>query len=159
MDIVDAQVYIWSGGKPANPNHRQVPAFMKDELLEEMAGAGVDAALIHPPTSWDPNANELAVEAATTSGGSRRRGPTRPPGQTCPRCWRLPTIPKWRSRPRGRRATPVNPIRSQRTRPPQGRDGQHSKVPGYTPVHESPDLDCFDSAPASRSRRTTWQDG
>ena len=29
-----------------------------------MDEAGVDAALIHPPTSWDPNANELAVEAA-----------------------------------------------------------------------------------------------
>jgi hypothetical protein len=26
--------------------------------------AGVDAALIHPPTSWDPDANALAVEAA-----------------------------------------------------------------------------------------------
>ena len=64
MDIVDAQVHIWSGGKPANPHHRQVSAFTKDELLKEMAEAGVDAALIHPPTSWDPNANELAVEAA-----------------------------------------------------------------------------------------------
>src|SRR6267378_6983285 len=64
MLIVDAQVHIWSGGKPANPNHRQVPAFTKDELLKEMNDAGVDAALIHPPTSWDPSANELAVEAA-----------------------------------------------------------------------------------------------
>ena len=62
--IVDAQVHIWSGGKPANPNHRQVASFTKDELLKEMAEAGVDAAIIHPPTSWDPNANELAVEAA-----------------------------------------------------------------------------------------------
>jgi predicted TIM-barrel fold metal-dependent hydrolase len=62
--IVDAQVHIWSGSKPANPNHRQVASFTKDELLKEMAEAGVDAAIIHPPTSWDPNANELAVEAA-----------------------------------------------------------------------------------------------
>src|SRR5438105_9690387 len=62
--IVDAQVHIWSGGKPGNPNHRQVASFTKDELLKEMAEAGVDAAIIHPPTSWDPNANELAVEAA-----------------------------------------------------------------------------------------------
>jgi predicted TIM-barrel fold metal-dependent hydrolase len=62
--IVDAQVHIWSGGKPANPNHRQVASFTKDELLKEMDEAGVDAAIIHPPTSWDPNANELAVEAA-----------------------------------------------------------------------------------------------
>ena len=32
MLIVDAQVHIWSGGKPANPNHRQVSAFSKDDL-------------------------------------------------------------------------------------------------------------------------------
>ena len=24
MLIVDAQVHIWAGGKPGNPNHRQV---------------------------------------------------------------------------------------------------------------------------------------
>src|SRR5881296_386481 len=64
MQIVDAQVHIWAGGKPSNPNHRQVPAFTNDELLKEMDAAGVDAAVIHPPTSWDPNANEQAIEAA-----------------------------------------------------------------------------------------------
>jgi predicted TIM-barrel fold metal-dependent hydrolase len=64
MLIVDAQVHIWSGGKPTNANHRQVAAFTKDELLKEMDAAGVHAALIHPPTSWDPSANDLAVEAA-----------------------------------------------------------------------------------------------
>jgi predicted TIM-barrel fold metal-dependent hydrolase len=64
MLIVDAQVHIWSSGKPTNPNHRQVPVFSKDDLLEEMDEAGVDAAIIHPPASWDPTSNELAVEAA-----------------------------------------------------------------------------------------------
>ncbi len=64
MLIVDAQVHIWSSGKPTNANHRQVPAFTKDDLLKEMDEAGVDAAVIHPPSSWDPNSNELAVEAA-----------------------------------------------------------------------------------------------
>src|SRR2546428_13795380 len=64
MLIVDAQVHIWSSGKPTNPNHRQVPVFSKDDLLKEMDAAGVDAAVIHPPASWDPHANELAVEAA-----------------------------------------------------------------------------------------------
>ena len=64
MLIVDAQVHIWSSGKPTNPNHRQVSAFTKDELLKEMDEAGVDAAVIHPPSSWDPTSNELAVEAA-----------------------------------------------------------------------------------------------
>jgi predicted TIM-barrel fold metal-dependent hydrolase len=60
---------IVSGGKPGNPNHRQVASFTKDELLKEMDAAGVDAAVIHPPTSWDPNANELAVEAARQHPG------------------------------------------------------------------------------------------
>ena len=64
MKIVDAQVHIWSGGKPGNLRHRQIPAFTKDDLLKEMAVAGVDAAVIHPPTSWDPNANALAIGAA-----------------------------------------------------------------------------------------------
>ena len=64
MLIVDAQVHIWANNKPTNPNHRQVATFSKDDLLKEMDEAGVDAALIHPPSSWDPNANELAVDAA-----------------------------------------------------------------------------------------------
>jgi predicted TIM-barrel fold metal-dependent hydrolase len=64
MLIVDAQVHIWSSGKPTNPNHRQVPVYSKDDALREMAEGGVDAAVIHPPASWDPHANELAVEAA-----------------------------------------------------------------------------------------------
>jgi hypothetical protein len=41
MLIVDAQVHIWSSGKPTNANHRQVPAFTKDELLKEMDGRAV----------------------------------------------------------------------------------------------------------------------
>jgi len=64
MLIVDAQVHIWSGGKPKNANHRQVEQFTADDLLKEMDEGGVNAALIHPPASWDPHSNELAVEAA-----------------------------------------------------------------------------------------------
>ena len=30
MLIVDAQVHIWSSGKPTNAAHRQVSAFTKD---------------------------------------------------------------------------------------------------------------------------------
>jgi predicted TIM-barrel fold metal-dependent hydrolase len=62
--LVDAQVHIWSAGKPLNPNHRQIERYTKDDLLQEMDAAGVDAALIHPPTPWDANANALAIEAA-----------------------------------------------------------------------------------------------
>ncbi len=64
MLIVDAQVHIWSSGPPTSPAHRQVTSFSKDELLKEMDEGGIDAALIHPPASWDPSSNELAVEAA-----------------------------------------------------------------------------------------------
>src|ERR671937_790315 len=63
MRIVDAQVHIWGAGPPTNPAHRQVSGFTADELLKEMDEAGVDAALIHPP-GWDPNSNDLALEAA-----------------------------------------------------------------------------------------------
>lgn len=63
MLIVDAQVHIWGTGLPTNPAHRQITSFSKDDLLKEMDEAGVDAAVIHPP-GWDPNSNELAVEAA-----------------------------------------------------------------------------------------------
>ena len=63
MRIVDAQVHIWSSGPPTNPNHRQVEVFSKDSLLKEMDEAAIDAAILHPP-GWDPNGNEVAVEAA-----------------------------------------------------------------------------------------------
>ena len=63
MLIVDAQVHIWANNKPTNPGHRQIDTFSKDDLLKEMDEAGVDAAVIHPP-GWDPNSNELAIEAA-----------------------------------------------------------------------------------------------
>mgnify|MGYP001157981397 CR=1 FL=1 len=63
MRIVDAQVHIWSSGTPSG-HHRKVPVFTAEELLAEMDAAGVDAAIIHPPVSWDPDSNELAVEAA-----------------------------------------------------------------------------------------------
>ncbi len=64
MLIVDAQVHIWSSGKPTNADHRQVAAFTEDDLLKEMDEAGVDAARDPSAGVWDPNSNELAVEAA-----------------------------------------------------------------------------------------------
>jgi predicted TIM-barrel fold metal-dependent hydrolase len=62
MRIVDAQVHIWSGGAPSGL-HRKVPSFTAEELLEEMDAAGVDAAVIHPPVSWDLHSNDLAIES------------------------------------------------------------------------------------------------
>jgi len=63
MHIVDAQVHIWANQKPIFAMHRPLSTFSKDDILEGMDEAGVDAALLTPP-SWDPSANELAVAAA-----------------------------------------------------------------------------------------------
>lgn len=63
MQIVDAQVHIWSSGTPSG-HHRQVSVYTAEALLTEMDAAGVDAAVIHPPMSWDPGANDMAIEAA-----------------------------------------------------------------------------------------------
>ena len=65
MKIIDAQVHIWSQTViPPGGGHRQVSRFTAEELLAEMDEAGVDGGLIHPPASWDPNANAVAIEAA-----------------------------------------------------------------------------------------------
>jgi predicted TIM-barrel fold metal-dependent hydrolase len=63
MKIVDAQVHIWSQTvMPPSGLHRKVGKFTAEDVLKEMDEAGVDAALIHPP-SWDPASNALAIEA------------------------------------------------------------------------------------------------
>ncbi len=64
MLIVDSQVHIWSTGLPTNRAHRQITSYSVDDLLKEMDEAGVDAAVIHPP-AWDPNSNQVAIDAAT----------------------------------------------------------------------------------------------
>ncbi len=63
MLIVDSQIHIWKNHLPGNPAHRQVLDYTQDDALREMDEAGVDAAVVHPP-GWDPQSNELAVEAA-----------------------------------------------------------------------------------------------
>src|ERR1700751_1063722 len=64
MKVIDAQVHIWSQTvvQPTGA-HRKVEKFTAEQLLSEMDEAGVDAALIHPPFSWDPNSGALAIEA------------------------------------------------------------------------------------------------
>jgi predicted TIM-barrel fold metal-dependent hydrolase len=61
MMIADAQIHLWTKGTPS-AHHRQTP-FLKDEALAMMDAAGVDRAIVHP-VMWDPDSNELAVEAA-----------------------------------------------------------------------------------------------
>jgi predicted TIM-barrel fold metal-dependent hydrolase len=70
MPIVDAQVHIWGADTPERPwppgnahrAHRSLP-FSKDDLLTEMAAAGVDRVIIVPP-SWEGDCNDLALDAA-----------------------------------------------------------------------------------------------
>lgn len=65
--IVDAQVHVWGPSTPERPwparaePHRA--PLGKDELLAEMDKAGVDRALLVPP-SWEGDRNDLALEAA-----------------------------------------------------------------------------------------------
>jgi predicted TIM-barrel fold metal-dependent hydrolase len=61
MMIVDAQIHLWAKGTPS-AHHRQTP-YLKEEALAAMDAADVDRAVIHP-VMWDPDSNELAVEAA-----------------------------------------------------------------------------------------------
>jgi predicted TIM-barrel fold metal-dependent hydrolase len=62
MLIVDSQIHIWRNGK-MSAHHRQVPTYSIDDALAEMAGAGVDCAVIHPPSSLGEAVNAYAVEA------------------------------------------------------------------------------------------------
>jgi hypothetical protein len=34
--IVDAQSDLWNAGNPTGPTHRQMPAYLKDDALEEL---------------------------------------------------------------------------------------------------------------------------
>jgi L-fuconolactonase len=70
MTIIDAQVHIWPPETPQRPYikedaskpHRQTPLGYRD-LMSEMAAAGVDRAILVPP-SWEGYRNDYALEAA-----------------------------------------------------------------------------------------------
>ncbi len=68
LEIVDAQIHIWQTGLPSNAAHWQITSFTAAEAIALMDEAGVDAAVIHPP-SWDPNSTELAMNAVRTYPG------------------------------------------------------------------------------------------
>jgi hypothetical protein len=61
MLVVDAQIHLWEKGTPS-AHHRQEP-YSAEQAMAGMDAAGVGRALIHP-VLWDPDSNELAVEAA-----------------------------------------------------------------------------------------------
>ena len=60
MRIIDAQVHIWASGTPSG-DHRQVSSFTVDELLAEMAEAGVDGAVIHTGYTADLDAGTITA--------------------------------------------------------------------------------------------------
>lgn len=68
MLIVDGQVHIWAASTPERPwparhaPHKPVP-LDRTTLLAEMDAAGVDAAILVPP-SWEGERNDLVTEAA-----------------------------------------------------------------------------------------------
>ena len=62
MQIVDAQIHLWSSGLPSNLSHRQVTSFSSEEAIKMMDESGVDAAVIHL-VHWDPNCHQVALEA------------------------------------------------------------------------------------------------
>ena len=67
MLIVDSQVHIWGANTPERPwpqrarAQREIP-LGHEELLREMDAAGVDRAVIVPP-SWEGDRNDLAIAA------------------------------------------------------------------------------------------------
>jgi len=63
MLIVDSQIHIWEN-ETMNTKHRQVRTYSMHDALHEMAQAGVDAALIHPPSTL-PKTNATAIAAAS----------------------------------------------------------------------------------------------
>jgi predicted TIM-barrel fold metal-dependent hydrolase len=94
MLIVDAQIHLWQNAKMA-PQHRQIPTYSAEDALKEMAEAGVDAAVIHPPSTLGEAVNELAVDAVR-----------RYPDKFCilghfdlQRPDRLEVVKSWRQRP------------------------------------------------------------
>ncbi len=68
MEIVDAQVHIWGADTRERPWPKRAPPqrpipLGADELLREMNAAGVDRAVLVPP-SWEGDRNDLAIAAA-----------------------------------------------------------------------------------------------
>lgn len=69
MLVVDAQVHLWGAGQASAHHSRGRPEpFTTDHLLAEMSAAGVDCAVLAPP-SWDPNGNEYCLNAARAFPG------------------------------------------------------------------------------------------
>jgi L-fuconolactonase len=72
MRIVDSQLHVWTANTPQRPwpagrdKEAQRPyPISKEALLFQMDLAGVDSAILVPP-SWEGDRNDLALDAART---------------------------------------------------------------------------------------------
>jgi predicted TIM-barrel fold metal-dependent hydrolase len=97
MTIADAQVHIWGADTPDRPwpkighsyAHRDTPLGTA-ELVAEMDAAGVDKAVIVPP-SWEGDRNDLAQEACRLHPGRfaiMGRVPVKPVAPETLKTWR-----------------------------------------------------------------------
>jgi len=68
MLIVDSQIHLWQDGK-MSAQHRQIPTYSIADAVAEMASAGVDCAVIHPPSALGEAVNAYAVEAVRQHPG------------------------------------------------------------------------------------------
>jgi L-fuconolactonase len=68
VKVVDAQVHIWKPESPARPwvegakDYAHGESFSDDQLIARMDAAGVDMAVLVPP-SWEGNRNDACLEA------------------------------------------------------------------------------------------------
>ena len=62
MLIIDSQIHIWQNGR-MSPHHRQVETYSIEDAVAEMKSAGVDGAVIHPPSSLGEAVNIYAEDA------------------------------------------------------------------------------------------------
>lgn len=68
MEIVDSQVHVWGSAADGTEPHLGRDSFLPDELLPMMKDAGVDRAVLVPPT-WDTLGNSIALDAAAKDPG------------------------------------------------------------------------------------------
>ncbi len=62
MLIIDSQIHLWQNGR-MSPHHRQVDTYSIEDVIAEMDAAGVNGAVIHPPSSLGEAVNVYAEEA------------------------------------------------------------------------------------------------
>ena len=68
MQIIDSQIHVWQNGR-MSAHHRQVDTYSIEEAVAEMKTAGVDGAVIHPPSSLGEAVNVYAEAGGKPPSG------------------------------------------------------------------------------------------